>query len=150
MTSPRSQPVSGHTPTPWRVRDDFGGGWIQGSPLEGESYGDRVCNLAKPKRIGVANAAFIVAAVNSYAANQERIRELEAMVDAKDQALHKIDSWSRAYPLKVFPEPDFKRAAELLEAGGITMDAVSASNMRHVVEGVGQIARAALDPGALK
>jgi hypothetical protein len=70
-------------------------------------------------------------------AQQERIEELE-------EALHKIESWSRAYPLKVFPEPDFKKAAELLAAGGMTLDAISASNMRHVIEGVGKIAREAL------
>lgn len=61
-----------------------------------------------------------------------------------EEALKRIDSWSRAYPLSVFPEPDLKKAAELLKAGGITLDAVSASAMRHVVEGIGKIARAAL------
>lgn len=69
-------------------------------------------------------------------AQQDRIDELE-------QALRKIVQWSKAYPLTVFPEPDFKRAAELLEAGGMTLDAISASNMRHVVEGVGKIAEEA-------
>lgn len=74
----------------------------------------------------------------------ERVRE-----DAADQmreGLAKIDQWSRAYPLKVFPEPDFKKAHQLLKAGGMTIDAISASAMRHVVEGVGKIARAALPP----
>ena len=33
---------------------------------------------------------------------------------------------------------------KLLASGGITLDVVSASNMRHVVEGVGIIAREAL------
>lgn len=60
------------------------------------------------------------------------------------KALEKILQWSEAYPLSVFPEPDFKKAAELLKAGGITLDAVSVSCMRYVVEGVGDIARAAL------
>lgn len=70
-------------------------------------------------------------------AQQDRIEELE-------EALHKIKSWSEAYPLSVFPEPDFEKAAKLLEAGGMTLDSISASNMRHVVEGVGKIAREAL------
>jgi hypothetical protein len=59
-------------------------------------------------------------------------------------ALEEIEAWSRAYPLRVFPEPDFDKAAELLKAGGMTLDSISASNMRHVVEGVGAIARKAL------
>lgn len=67
----------------------------------------------------------------------DRIEELE-------EALQKIVSWSEAYPLDIFPEPDLKRARALLEAGGITLDAVSAHCMRHVIEGVGRIAREAL------
>lgn len=70
-------------------------------------------------------------------AQQDRIDELE-------EALHKIESWSRAYPLEVFPEPDLKKARALLEAGGITLDSISAHCMRHVVEGIGKIAREAL------
>lgn len=65
--------------------------------------------------------------------------------DKMEDALQQIVSWSRAYPLTVFPEPDMKKAAELLQAGGITLDAVSASNMRHVIEGVGRIAREGLE-----
>lgn len=60
------------------------------------------------------------------------------------EAHHEIVEWARAYPLKAFPEPDFARAAELLKAGGITLDAISASNMRHVVTEVAKISRAAI------
>lgn len=70
-------------------------------------------------------------------AQQDRIDELE-------EALQRIVQWSEAYPIDIFPEPDFKKVRELLAAGGITIDSVSASNMRHVVEGVGKIAREAL------
>jgi hypothetical protein len=68
----------------------------------------------------------------------------EERADRYEEALQRIVQWSEAYPLDVFPEPDFRKAAELLKAGGITLDAVSASCMRHVVEGVGKIAREAL------
>jgi hypothetical protein len=70
-------------------------------------------------------------------AQDERIDELE-------DALHAIVRWSEAYPIDIFPEPDMKKARELLAVGGITLDAVSASCMRHVVDGVGKIARDAL------
>jgi hypothetical protein len=60
------------------------------------------------------------------------------------EALQRIVQWSEAYPLDIFPEPNWPKAAELLKAGGITLDAVSASCMRHVVKGVGNIAREAL------
>jgi len=76
--------------------------------------------------------------------------EIEASLRADneqmEEALQRIEQWSRAYPLTVFPEPDLKRARELLEAGGMTLDAISAHAMRHVVEGVGEIARRALEP----
>jgi len=36
----------------------------------------------------------------------ERIQELE-------DALTKIHNWTKAYPIEVFPEPDFKKAAEV-------------------------------------
>jgi hypothetical protein len=74
----------------------------------------------------------------------------DAEIERLQSALEEIEARNRAYPLRVFPEPDFKKAAELLKAGGMTLDAVSASNMRHVVEGVGEIASKALrrDPRA--
>jgi hypothetical protein len=76
--------------------------------------------------------------------DQKRIQELEAEIERLTQALTEIESWSRAYPLKAFPEPNLRKAADLLRAGGITLDAVSASAIRHVIEGVGEIARRAL------
>lgn len=60
-------------------------------------------------------------------------------------ALRQILAWSEAYPLQVFAEPNWEKAAELLKAGGVTLDSISAACMRHVVEGVGKIAREALE-----
>ena len=65
-------------------------------------------------------------------------------IERLEGALYSIQQWSEAYPLAVFPEPDLKKARILLEAGGITLDAISAHCMRHCVEGVGKIAREAL------
>jgi hypothetical protein len=87
-------------------------------------------------------------AIERLRAENDRLRaraeRAEQENDRLETALGRIQSWSEAYPLKVFPEPDFKRAHELLTAGGMTLDAIAASNMRHVVEGVGKIARDAL------
>jgi hypothetical protein len=58
-------------------------------------------------------------------------------------ALHeRIVEWSKAYPLDVFPKPDLLKARGLLEQGGMTLDAISADNMRHVVERLAPEARA--------
>jgi signal transduction histidine kinase len=59
-------------------------------------------------------------------------------------ALTEIEQWAQAYPLDVFPEPDLKRAHVLLQAGGMTLDAVSARAMRHVLSGVADIVHKAL------
>jgi hypothetical protein len=76
-----------------------------------------------------------------------RLVKANDRIDDLEQALHRIAQWSKAYPLTVFPEPDLKKARELLEAGGLTLDSISAHCMRHVVEGVGRIAREALESG---
>ena len=73
-----------------------------------------------------------------------RATAAEASLATMREALEQIVQWSKAYPLKAFPEPDFAKVRELLAAGGITVDAVSASNMRHVVTEVGAIAHRAL------
>jgi len=61
--------------------------------------------------------------------------ELEKLQEAMD----KIWTWIDAYPLDIFPEPDFKKAREVLEQHGMTLDAISASNMRHVLRGIKKI-----------
>jgi len=63
------------------------------------------------------------------------------------EALERIVSWSEAYPLDIFPEPDLEKARQLLKAGGIALDAVTAHCMRHVIDGVGKIAREAARTG---
>ena len=65
--------------------------------------------------------------------------------DMAVEALRRIVQWSEAYPLDIFPEPDWAYVRVLLGHAGITVDAVSASCMRRVVEGVGKIAREALE-----
>jgi hypothetical protein len=72
------------------------------------------------------------------------ITRLEERIEVLEAALERIVAWSEAYPLAAFPEPDFSKAARLLEDGGMTLDAVSASNTRHVVKRVAEIAREAL------
>jgi hypothetical protein len=64
---------------------------------------------------------------------------VEAEREANGDALESIRSWCDAYPLQIFPEPDLRRARELLEAGGMTLDAISASSMRHVLKGIKEI-----------
>jgi hypothetical protein len=56
-----------------------------------------------------------------------------------------FQGWLDAYPLTMFPEPDLKRAAEVLKAAGMTLDSISASNMRHVAGLIAPKAIALLD-----
>ena len=70
---------------------------------------------------------------------------LQARIEAMEDAFRKIQKWSAAYPIEVFPEPDFGRARDVLKSAGMTLDAISASNMRHVLKGVNAIVQAVLD-----
>lgn len=76
----------------------------------------------------------------------EQTLAARAQCERMQEALERIVSWSEAYPLDIF-QPDLKKARELLEAGGISLDAVSAHCMRHVIDGVGKIAREAARTG---
>ena len=60
-----------------------------------------------------------------------------------NDTLDKLVQWSDAYPIAVFPEPDFLKAQKVLSENGMTLDAISASNMRHVIKGVREIIDAA-------
>jgi hypothetical protein len=64
-----------------------------------------------------------------------------------EEALQRIASWADAYHTDIFPEPDWEkvRYSLLLGTSGITLDAISASCMRHVVDGIGKIAKEALE-----
>ncbi len=73
MTPQTTQPESGHTPPPWHAEDDrvvFGSGF-----LVAECYGGSTME-------SIANAAFIVEAVNSYDANRALTR-----IDAHDHPI---------------------------------------------------------------
>lgn len=64
--------------------------------------------------------------------------------DRLRDALVRILQWADAYQVDVFPESDFKDVLVALKAAGLSFDQVSASNMRHVVKCIGEIARAAV------
>jgi hypothetical protein len=44
-----------------------------------------------------------------------------------------LDGWMQAYPLDIFPLPDFVRAHAVLKEAGISLDCISAANFRHVL-----------------
>lgn len=85
--------------------------------------------------------------VEEYEKLKEQIKELEAENDKFKDALVRIDNWAKAYPFDVFPKPDLKRAAKVLKVAGMTLDAISADAMRHVIEGVKDITEEALKSG---
>lgn len=56
-----------------------------------------------------------------------------------EEKLDKILNWCNAYPVTIFPEPDFKKAARILKENGMTIDSIAASSMRHVLKGIIEI-----------
>lgn len=63
----------------------------------------------------------------------ETIKTLTDEIEKLRKAENHMVMWCEAYPLDIFPEPDFKAIAKLLKENGYTLDSVSASNMRHVI-----------------
>ncbi len=86
----------------------------------------------------------VLLAADRLEAAERRVRELLDERGRLTEAHECIVRWSESYPLDVFPEPDMGYAQALLAHGGMTLDAISAYAMRHVVEGVGEISRAVL------
>ena len=80
----------------------------------------------------------------TYEEYVEKYKELEAKIEKFKEALERIDTWARAYPLDAFPKPDLKKARKILEASGMTLDAISADAMRHVLDSVKDIVSEAL------
>jgi hypothetical protein len=60
------------------------------------------------------------------------------------EALQKIADWSDAYPTDVFPDQDLPKIAGVLAANGFSMGALHGHWGRHLLKGVGKIAKSAL------
>jgi len=86
--------------------------------------------MEQERRWCANNPDSIIGAANA------RIAALEAENERQATALARIGQWCEAYPLDVFPEPDWGLVRFLLAAGGVSLDAVSASAMRRVVDGI--------------
>ena len=72
-------------------------------------------------------------------------RRIALRIEELESALRRIDTWAKAYPLDVFLKPDLKKAHQVLKAAGMTLDAISADAMRHVLDGVKDIVKQALE-----
>jgi hypothetical protein len=76
---------------------------------------------------------------------QRQNDQLRAENERLREAIMLLQNWVKAYPLKVFPEPDLKLARKLLTDGGVSYDALNVYSMRHVINGVGKIINETLD-----
>ena len=84
------------------------------------------------------------------ALSSQMIEELEERIVELEDVLSKLEVWSKAYPLQVFPEPDLELVMKALNVVGITLDVVSASAMRHVLKEVVKIISVALPAPRIK
>jgi len=62
-------------------------------------------------------------------------QEVQVLRDKLDQ----VRRWCRAYPVDVFPEPDWILAKDALRVKGIALDSVTCSAMRRVTTGIVEI-----------
>lgn len=71
-----------------------------------------------------------------------RDRDIDGLFEAAEaleDKLEQIKTWCRAYPLDVFPEPNWTKVQDALKRDGLSLDVVSASCMRHVTSGIQMI-----------
>jgi len=73
------------------------------------------------------------------------VRYDEELLGRIEKLLERIVQWSQAYPVDIFPKPDWKRAEEALIKEGMGVTSLSADAMRHVVEKLGEEARPLLE-----
>ena len=68
----------------------------------------------------------------------------EILTELRDnqEKIHQIKLLSDAYPESVFGEPNWKEVRHWLSLGGISVDSVSASNMRVVANNIKEILEA--------
>ena len=71
---------------------------------------------------------------------------LRAEVERLREALLRIANWCEAYPASVFPKANADAALEACKAAGIPVDAMHGTWARHLLDGIGRDARAALEP----
>lgn len=105
-----------------------------------ESESDKLCLELIRRSKGTwkiaAKAAFIIDETKILPnCPLENYKDIEPLEDKLD----KIKAWCKAYPVTMFPKPDLKKAAKALKDNGMRLDDISASNMRHVLEGVQKI-----------
>lgn len=75
-------------------------------------------------------------AADMLLALKARAEAAEDRAEAAEEVLHHIRQWCDAYPLDIFPEPDFIEARAALAERGMTLDALSAATARRVLEGL--------------
>lgn len=85
----------------------------------------------------------------SFVFYNEHLMNFAKLVAAKerehyDELFEQIKGWCEAYPIAVFPEPDFGKAHKVLKENGMTLGAISASNMKHVITQVQKMIDAAI------
>jgi hypothetical protein len=80
---------------------------------------------------GIGEEAELVEVVRDIA---RRLASVERERDAAAERLRQIADVCRAYPTQVFAEPDLDKARRLLEAGGVSLDSVSAKAARTVAD----------------
>jgi len=102
--------------------------------------------IAMARQAGFVDYELDDGTTNAFDKRYEALAELIAEREREhyDDLFDNIKNWCEAYPISVFPEPDFKKAHEVLKENGMTLDAISASNMKHVITQVQKMIDAAI------
>ncbi len=72
----------------------------------------------------------------SIGMNEKHLQDFANLVAAAErekyyELLEEIKVWREAYPLSIFPVPDWEKVRDALTMNGLTLEAISAANLRH-------------------
>jgi hypothetical protein len=73
----------------------------------------------------------------------EILDQKDARIDLLEDIIHQIDNWTLAYPFDIAPKPDLDADRKLL--GEAEFSCLNADAMRHVIEGVKDIIKPAVE-----
>lgn len=115
MTAPITPSGGGgeHTPTPWRIHSRY-----NFEIVTSDNFITEICGDGLGRDQDVANAAFIVEAVNSHATLKARIEELEGKLRALVEACTRYDEEPGSTLVTAVYQDALEKASAALASGG--------------------------------
>ena len=95
------------------------------------------CNGFLFDYVSAGSGIIVIERPNSIGEAWRLLIQMEERIEQQEETLQKIQQWCDAYPIDIFTEPDWEKVSRKL--GPKLLTQISASNMRHVINGVSEL-----------